>query len=226
MNNKTVSSCNKCRTSIINTNRKKAKKNEDEEIKRCQDLAYTRDQLVDVFLDFLDPYEDFDSAEPCKQELNINIAVFLNSFIDRIETTNENESNKLIACQIIKLISKADGFMYIYHSCDKLRDGFSFLFYCNCKYERKPKNPQIEDINKRRNTEPRLLRYECEGSVLITIKQSHELAYIRVHHLTHPRPQSIAVSSEIKEYIQRNNLLTIPQIYHNVKASGLNGYSH
>ncbi|CAG8801096.1 2445_t:CDS:2, partial [Racocetra fulgida] len=102
-----------------------AKKNEDEEIKRCQDLAYTRDQLVDVFLDFLDPYEDFDSAEPCKQELNINIAVFLNSFIDRIETTNENE-------------------------------------------------------------------------ILITIKQSHELAYIRVHHLTHPRPQSIAVSSEIK----------------------------
>ncbi|CAG8569377.1 15363_t:CDS:2, partial [Cetraspora pellucida] len=74
-------------------------------------LAYTRDQLVDVFLDFLDPYEDFDNVEPCKQELNIDIAVFLNSFIDHIETQNKDESNKLIAYQIIKLISKADGFI-------------------------------------------------------------------------------------------------------------------
>ncbi|CAG8516909.1 45309_t:CDS:2, partial [Gigaspora margarita] len=55
-------------------------------------LAYTRDQLVDIFLDFLNPYEDFNNAKPCKQKLNIDIAIFFNSFIDRIETTNEDET--------------------------------------------------------------------------------------------------------------------------------------
>ncbi|CAG8438711.1 17066_t:CDS:2, partial [Dentiscutata heterogama] len=63
----------------------------DEEIKQHQDLAYTQDQLVDILLDFLDPYKDFDNAELCKQELHIEIAIFLNSFIDHIETTNKDE---------------------------------------------------------------------------------------------------------------------------------------
>ncbi|CAG8844395.1 583_t:CDS:1, partial [Racocetra persica] len=44
------------------------KENKDEEIKRRQNsFAYTRDQLVDFFLDFLDSYDDFDNAEPCTQ---------------------------------------------------------------------------------------------------------------------------------------------------------------
>ncbi|CAG8770680.1 34846_t:CDS:2, partial [Gigaspora margarita] len=207
-------------------NRIKRKENKEEKIKQRQSSAYTRDQLVDFLLDFLDSYDDFDKAEPCSQMIDIDFAVFLNSFLDRVETNNENEreSNKHIAYQIIKLVSKADGFTYIYHSCDKLNDGYSFLFYCNCKVERKPKNVLVDDPTKRRNTESRLPRYTCEGSVLITIKRSHELAYIRLHHLPHPQPRSIAVSSEIKEYIQQNKLLTIPQIYHNIKALGLNGY--
>ncbi|CAG8819780.1 7171_t:CDS:1, partial [Racocetra fulgida] len=51
---------------------------------------------------------------------------------------------------------------------------------------------RIEDFNKQRDTEPRLPRFECEGYILITIKRSHELAYIRIHHLLHPRPQSVS----------------------------------
>ncbi|CAG8679571.1 9263_t:CDS:2 [Racocetra persica] len=109
-NEKTVSSCNMCRTSISNKSHNKAKENIEEEIKQHQNLAYTQDQLTDILLDFLDPYEDFDNAEPCSQFLNIDIAVFLNSFIDRIETSNEDELNKLIAYRIVKLVSKADGF--------------------------------------------------------------------------------------------------------------------
>ncbi|CAG8742051.1 21879_t:CDS:2, partial [Racocetra persica] len=140
--------------------------------------AYTRDQLVDVFLDFLDPYEDFDNTEPCKQELNIEIAVFLNSFIDHIETTNDDESNKLIAYQIIKLISKADGFVM----------------------KENQKNHELKTLV---NSE-----------------------ILNLDYLAHPQPRSIAVSSEIKEYIQQNKLLTVPQIYHNIKASSLNGYVH
>ncbi|CAG8702113.1 4850_t:CDS:2, partial [Racocetra fulgida] len=70
---------------------------------------------------------------------------------------------------------------------------------------------EIEDIDKQRNTEPLLIRYECEGSILITIKRSHRLVYI---------------PPEIKEYIQQNKLLTVPQIYRNIKALRLNGYLH
>ncbi|CAG8840845.1 1185_t:CDS:1, partial [Gigaspora margarita] len=55
-------------------------------------------------------YEDFDNTKPCSQILHIDISVFLNLFIDHIETSNENKYNKLIAYQIVKLVSKEDGF--------------------------------------------------------------------------------------------------------------------
>ncbi|CAG8792149.1 44792_t:CDS:2, partial [Gigaspora margarita] len=168
-------------------------------------------QLVNVFLEFLKSFEDFESTELCKQLLNIEIAVFLDAFIDRIETIDKNESNKLIAYQITNLISKADGYTYIYYKCNELNDGVSFTFYCNCRFERQQKRARIEDITKQRNTEPQLPRYE---------------SYIRIHHLTYPRPQSTAITSEIKEFIQQNKLLTVLQIYHNIKALYLNGYLH
>lgn len=82
-NGKTALSCINCRTSISNTNRIKAKENYEKEIKQRQNLAYTQDQLVDVLLNFMNSYEDFDSAEPCTQVLHIDISVFLNSFIDQ-----------------------------------------------------------------------------------------------------------------------------------------------
>ncbi|CAG8852976.1 35153_t:CDS:2, partial [Gigaspora margarita] len=107
---------------------------------------------------------------------------------------------------------------------DQLVDFLLQLMRMNVKVERKPKNVLVDDITKRQNTESQLPRYTCEGSVLITIKRSHGLAYICLHHLPHPQPRSIAVSSEIKEYIQQNKLLTVPQIYHNIKTLGLNGY--
>ncbi|KAF0375616.1 hypothetical protein F8M41_012745 [Gigaspora margarita] len=127
-------------------NKDKAKKNKVEEIKRLQNFAYTQEQLVDVFLEFLKSFEDFGSTEPCKQLLNIEIAVFLDAFIDRIETIDKNESDKLIAYQIANLISKAD------------------------RFERQQKRARIEDITKQRNTEPQLPCYECDGTILITIK--------------------------------------------------------
>ncbi|CAG8825448.1 40068_t:CDS:2 [Gigaspora margarita] len=127
---------------VENMNRIKRKKNKEEKIKQRQSSAYTRDQLVDFLLDFLDSYDDFDKAELCSQMIDIDFAIFLNSFLDRVETINKNE---------------------------------------------------------------------CE-------------TYIRLHHLPHLQPQSIAISSEIKKYIQQNKLFTVPQIYHNIKTLGLNRY--
>ncbi|CAG8691942.1 4787_t:CDS:2, partial [Racocetra persica] len=181
-------------------------------------------KLVEVLSGFLEPYKDFEDSKSCEQIFNVEIAIFLNTFLEDIETTDENESNKLVAYQVIELISKADGYTYIYHTRDKLKESESFVFYCNCKIERKNKRAHIENIDKQRDTELRLLRFECEGSILITIKRSHELIYVRVHHLLHPKPQSITISSEIKTYIQNNKILTVPQLYHNIKATRLNGY--
>ncbi|CAG8833039.1 35507_t:CDS:1, partial [Gigaspora margarita] len=68
-------------------------------------------------------YDDFDdNAEPYTQVLHINIIKFFDSFIDHVEVINKNENDKLIAYQIINLTSKADGFTYIYHLRDKLKD--------------------------------------------------------------------------------------------------------
>lgn len=160
-------------------------------------------------MQLFESYEDIDNSEPCKQIFDTEIAVHLNSFLDCVEIADENERNKHIAYQITKLVSKADGYTYIYHTCNKLKNGVSFVFYCNCKFERKKKKLWIEDISKQRDSEPRLLQFECEGSILITIKQSYDLVYIRIHHLLHPRPQSVSVSSEVKDYIRNNHLLTV-----------------
>ncbi|CAG8622226.1 16669_t:CDS:2 [Gigaspora margarita] len=80
-----------------------------EKIEKLHRHAST-EQLVKVLLNFTDSYEDFNNAKPCSQVLYIDISVFLNSFIDHIETSNENEYNKLIAYHIVKLVSKADGY--------------------------------------------------------------------------------------------------------------------
>ncbi|CAG8502772.1 4776_t:CDS:2 [Cetraspora pellucida] len=100
-----------------------------------QSKVYTREEIVETFLGFLEFYEDFDNTEPCWQEFNANITVHLNSFFDYIEETNEDEINKHIAYQIIKLISKADRYTYIYHTCNKLKDDLTWY--------PKPRNQQV-----------------------------------------------------------------------------------
>ncbi|CAG8581378.1 8237_t:CDS:2 [Dentiscutata erythropus] len=83
--------------------------------------------------------------EPCKQKFDIEIAIFLDTFLDHVEATDDNESNKYIAYQVIDFISKADEYTYVYHTY----------------------------IDKQQETEPRLPQFEYEASILITIKQSH-----------------------------------------------------
>ncbi|CAG8802458.1 962_t:CDS:2, partial [Racocetra fulgida] len=93
---KSVKLCNKYQESINNTNK--------------------------VLLVFLEPYKDFEDAKPCEQIFNVEIMIFLDTFLDQIETTDEDESNKIVAYQVIELISKADRYTYIYHTHDKLKE--------------------------------------------------------------------------------------------------------
>ncbi len=60
-------------------------------------ISYTWEQLVETFLEFFEPYEDIDNAEPCKQIFDKDVAVHLNSLLNRIEIADEDESNKHIA---------------------------------------------------------------------------------------------------------------------------------
>ncbi|CAG8806878.1 15919_t:CDS:2, partial [Gigaspora margarita] len=60
-----------------------------------------REQLVEILLEFLQPFKDFESAEPCNQVLDIEIVVFLDSFIDRIEITDKNENEENTVTELI-----------------------------------------------------------------------------------------------------------------------------
>ncbi|CAG8814883.1 2875_t:CDS:1, partial [Racocetra fulgida] len=118
----TVKSCNKCRMSIGNANKIRMKNDENKKIMELQSKAYRREEIIEIFLGLLESYEDVDNTEPCQQTFNANITVHLNSFFDRVDETNKDEINKHVAYQIIKLISKADGYTYIYHTCNELKD--------------------------------------------------------------------------------------------------------
>ncbi|CAG8752717.1 3660_t:CDS:1, partial [Dentiscutata heterogama] len=69
------------------------------------------------------PLKDFDNTEPCKQVLEYKIVVLLDSLIDHIETDDIIEKNRFIAYQVTSLISKCDGYVYIYHTRKELKDG-------------------------------------------------------------------------------------------------------
>ncbi|CAG8755496.1 10531_t:CDS:2, partial [Dentiscutata erythropus] len=53
--------------------------------------AYKREHLVETFLGFLKPYKGIENMESCKQKFDVKIAIFLDTFLDRVETTDNNE---------------------------------------------------------------------------------------------------------------------------------------
>ncbi|CAG8683902.1 15097_t:CDS:2, partial [Cetraspora pellucida] len=148
---RTVKSCNKCRMFIENANKIRMKNNENKKIMELQSKAYRREEIIEIFLGLLESYEDVDNTEPCQQTFNANITVHLNLFFDRVDETNKDEINIHVAYQIIKLISKADGYTYIYHTCNKLKDGFYPFLQFNEQYDNAfkdlPKNIFLVALN-------------------------------------------------------------------------------
>ncbi|CAG8833543.1 20037_t:CDS:2, partial [Gigaspora margarita] len=79
--------------------------------------------LVETFLGFLELYKNIKNTEPCKQIFDVEIAIFLDTFLDCVETTNKDKSNKYIAYQVIDLIFKAYEYTYVCHTyINKQRD--------------------------------------------------------------------------------------------------------
>ncbi|CAG8782627.1 32605_t:CDS:2 [Gigaspora margarita] len=57
----------------------------------CKKKKYNHCRLWYTEENFINSYDDFDKAELCSQMIDIDFAVFLNSFLNRVETINEDE---------------------------------------------------------------------------------------------------------------------------------------
>ncbi|CAG8806129.1 20102_t:CDS:2, partial [Racocetra persica] len=67
-------------------------------------------------------------------------------------------------------------------------------------WELKNKKPWVDNISNRRDTMPRIDRYACNGTIQINIERAYNLAV--------------------------NNLLTVPQLYENIKNEKIDGFLH
>ncbi|CAG8845431.1 8592_t:CDS:2, partial [Racocetra persica] len=104
-----------------------------------------------------------------------------------------DQVDKEVAQHIIKLISKADKFSWVYHKS------------------------RVDDISNRQDTMSRIDRYECNGTIQINIEHAYNLAIVNIYHYLHSPPEMMDFSISIRNYIIENNLLTVPQLYENIK---------
>ncbi|CAG8857171.1 29785_t:CDS:1, partial [Gigaspora margarita] len=141
-----------------------------------------------------------------------------------VDTNSEDQINKEVAQHIINLISKADRFSWIYHKFQVLKNSASFVYYCNCHKELKNKKARVSNILSQCDTMPRIVRYDCGGTIQINIEQIHNLAVVNIYHYIHPPPETMEVSPQIRNYIINHNLLTVPQLYSNIKNEKIDGF--
>ncbi|CAG8835875.1 8689_t:CDS:2, partial [Cetraspora pellucida] len=118
--------------------------------------------------------------------------------INYIDTNSENQ-DKEIAQILIYRISKADHFSWIYHKCEPIKNAISFVYYCNSREELKNKRPRIDNVLKQRDSTARIHRHNCGA---------------------------MDVTPQVREYIAKNHLLTVPQLYENIKEEKIDGFLH
>ncbi|CAG8756704.1 14426_t:CDS:1, partial [Cetraspora pellucida] len=90
----------------------------------------------------------------------------------------------------------------------------------------KNKKAQVANILSRHDIMPRIIRYDCGGTIQINIEQIHNLAVVNIYHYIHPPPKTMKVSSQIHNYIINHNQLTVPQLYSNIKKKKIDRFLH
>ncbi|RIB12830.1 hypothetical protein C2G38_2327609 [Gigaspora rosea] len=66
-------------------------------------------------------------------------------------------------------------------------------------------------------------RFDCHGTIKITINQSNNIAKLVLkHELIHAQPKNVIVSQDIKEFIKENINLLPREIYAQLVENGLN----
>ena len=71
-----------------------------------------------------------------------------------------------------------------------------------------------------------LVRYDCKGLVDVNFDCINGVAYVKIKHNLHNRPEPCAITEEVKNYIAQNSDKSIPDFYNSIKSLKLNGYEH
>ncbi|CAG8608717.1 21345_t:CDS:2 [Gigaspora rosea] len=216
-----LKTCMDCRNQISANNKLKKSERKNKSIIANQENAIAPEDLVDFIFNALP--EDYDSDEYLFEK---RFFIILDPLLNNVDTNLKDQVNndKEVAQQIIKLISKADGFSWIYHKCSLLKDSISFVYYCNCCEELKNKKAWVANISSQCDMIPRIVQYSCDDTIQINIKRIYNWAVINIYHYFHPLPEAMEVSSQIRNYIINNNLLTVPQLYSSIKEEKINGF--
>ncbi|GBC07403.1 hypothetical protein RclHR1_07440008 [Rhizophagus clarus] len=124
------------------------------------------------------------------------------------------------AKQIIEIITKGDGYHYIYKNehISKKNNAIYTIWY-NCSQSNSlAKRPQKhEDLEKHRDREY-MNRFNCEGLVKILINTSTCIAKVHLkHNILHKRPEWLGVTESIKEYIKKNTCLAPSEIFKQIE---------
>jgi hypothetical protein len=141
-------------------------------------------------------------------------------------SVSEEVMCKKIAEKIVNLASEGDGYQYVYHSkaIQKQQKIISFLYWCNMRVELDKHSKKHEDLSKQRDTDPRILRCECGGFITIKIDYENNLAFFKLDHTLHSRPNHIDITDSIKQYINANIRLSVSEIYREIKEQQLPGH--
>ncbi|CAG8504754.1 7144_t:CDS:1 [Racocetra persica] len=139
--------------------------------------------------------------------------------------TDEDFASSL-ALEIIKVCEKEDGYSYIYYKkyYNKQIKTISFTYWYNCHYELEKRMKKNKDESKQCNREPRIAHYDCKGTIVIKVDLQNTLAFIKLNHTLHPRPQHFNVNNEIKEYIQANMNHSASELYQQIVTKKMEDY--
>ncbi|CAG8802364.1 10604_t:CDS:2 [Gigaspora margarita] len=200
-----------CRNQILANNKLKNKEWQNKLIISNQENAIAPENIVDFIFTLLP--ENYDSDEYLFEK---RFFIALELLLNIVNTNSEDQINKEVAQYIINLVLKADGFSWIYHKFQVLKNSISFVYYCNCREELENKKARVSNILSRHDTMPRIVRYACSDTIQINIEQVHNLAVVNVYHYLHSLPETMEVSSQILNYI----------LYNNIKNEEIDGFLH
>ncbi|CAG8690168.1 2276_t:CDS:2, partial [Scutellospora calospora] len=85
---------------------------------------------------------------------------------------------------------------------------------------------RVANISSQHDTMSRIVRYNCGSTIQINIDQIHSLVVISIYHYLYPPPEAMEVSSQIHDFIINHNLLTVPQLYNNIKDEKIDRFLH
>ena len=179
-------------------------------------------QLTDYIYDTLMELDTLNDNLEGDEPFSLEVSITLSSVFEATEE-NAEKSNLQVATLVAKAIGNGDGYVYVHNKT--YFQSCSFLFWCSCREELGKQSRKISDESKQRGTEVRICRYSCRGALTIKILKNENIVWVKIfHNNLHQRPDKIAVTDEVKDYICSNIKRTVPDLYQEIKDQKLCGY--